>query len=250
MVSIITPCYNSEAYIEETYQSIAAQTYTDWEWIVIDDSSTDDSVSVIKSIRSKDSRVRLLSNTGNKGPGGARNTGIKAANRRFIAFIDSDDLWFPEFLEKSIAKAKATGAGFVYSSVERWNEDLTVYFNDAEVPEKITYKELLYTCPIVCSTVLIDIEKHGKRYMPDLPKRQDYALWLDYLKVIPFAVGNKEPLGKYRVRKSSISGNKWKVIKHQFNVYHKHQKVGLPRSLFYTLTWAYYGFMKYRKVKE
>lgn len=248
LVSIVTPCYNSEHFIETTYNSIKAQSYTNWEWIVIDDASSDKSLEIIKSYAKTDDRIIVLENKKGLGPGPTRNKGIEAAKGKYLTFIDSDDVWHPNFIEKSIATMKEKDAGFTFASYERHNEDFSEQFDDFIVPDRLDYKQLLYTCPISCLTAFIDIEKYGKLKMPDLPKRQDYALWLEYLKIIPFAYGIKEPLAKYRIRTSSVSSNKRKVIKYQFKVYYEHQKLGLFKSLFYLSSWAYHGFKKYRKI--
>jgi len=248
-VSIITPVHNSAAFLNATAVSVLLQTYSDWEWLLIDDHSTDISWAVMQELAHKDPRIKLFSNTMSKGPGSTRNIGIQQASGHYMTFLDSDDCWFPEFLEKSIHVMQTTGVGFTFASYERWDEKFEQQFESFNIPEKVTYKDILYTCPIFTSTVMINIEKYGKILMPNLLRRQDYAFFLDYLKVVPFAYGIQEPLCKYRVRKSSISGNKKKVIRYQFNVYYNHQKLGLVKSVFYMLHWAYNGYIKYRNIK-
>jgi teichuronic acid biosynthesis glycosyltransferase TuaG len=249
-VSIITPVFNASEYIETTANSVLVQSHKNWEWIIIDDRSTDDSLKILHELAEKDKRIRIFHNTGRKGASNCRNVGIAAASGHYLTFIDSDDIWDSEFIKKSIIRLNETNSGFVFSSYERWNEDFTVRFSDFVVPTRVDYTSLLYTCPISCLTAFIDISRYGKLYMPDLPKRQDYGLWLEYLKVIPFAIGIQEPLAKYRLRKNSLSAKKLSVIKYQFNIYHKHQKLGLLRSLFFLSTWAYYGFLKYRNTNR
>lgn len=249
-VSIVTPSYNTSSFILETYQSIKEQTIQNWEWIIIDDNSSDNSWDVIESMMQNDHRVIGIKNNENRGPGPSRNSGIEKAQGKYLTFIDSDDLWMNDFLEKSIDLLNEKNVYFSFASYERWNDDFTSKFDDFIVPEKLDYKTLLLTCPISCLTAFIDIEKLGKKYMSDLPKRQDYGLWLDYLKVTDFAYGIKEPLAKYRIRKNSLSASKMKVVKYQFLVYFKHQKLNLFKSLYYTCSWAYFGFKKYKGINR
>jgi len=230
--------------------SVLNQTYSDWELLLVDDCSTDGSFALIQDYAKKDARIHVFQNAQNSGPGPTRNKAIEEATGDCVAFLDSDDAWLPTFLERSVARMQETKAGFTYAGCERWNDDFSQKFDEVQVPERITYKELLLTCPIICSTAMIHVEHFAKKYMPSIPRRQDYVLWLEYLKEIPFATGINEPLLKYRVRKSSVSSNKWKLIKHQFSVYYRFQKLGLFSSIFYTCTWAYFGFMKYRKIKR
>lgn len=249
-ISIITPVYNAEEFLYETYRSILSQTYTDWEWLVVDDESKDNSLTILNQLAASDERIKVFKNTNAKGPGGARNVGIKNAGGKYMTFLDSDDYWYPTFLEKSLTTLKNESVGFVYASYERWDDDLMNKYNDFIVPEKITYKKLLRTCPISCLTAFIDIDKLGKKYMSNRAKRQDYGLWLDYVKEIDYAYGIAEPLAKYRIRSNSVSAKKTTLIKHQFMIYYKQQNLNIFQSIFYTLTWAYYGFKKYKGIKR
>ena len=250
MISIITPVFNSGSFIQETYQSIKKQTISDWEWLVIDDNSTDNSIQILEEITYSDGRVKIFNNTGTKGPGNCRNIGIKNAQGKYMTFIDSDDYWFPTFLEISIQTMHKNKCDFTFSSYERWNEEFNIKFDTFIVPTKITYNKLLYTCPISCLTAFIDIEKLGKKFMSDLPKRQDYGLWLDYLKETEFAVGITEPLAKYRIRTGSVSSSKFKLIKYQFLVYNKQQGLNILKSIMYTASWAYHGYFKYKGISR
>lgn len=250
LVSIITPAYNASKYIIDTYNSIKNQTYNNWEWLVIDDNSTDNTYEILQNLAKLDTRIILLKNNSIKGPASARNLGIKLASGKYMTFIDSDDIWHINFIKSSVKNLATNNSGFSFSSFERWNEDFTKKFDDFIIPEKINYNQLLFTCPISCLTAFIDIEKYGKLYMPLIDKRQDYALWLNYLKIIPFAVGIKEPLAKYRIHKNSLSSKKIKLIKYQFSIYYHNQELGIIRSIFYTSTWAFHGIMKYRKISN
>lgn len=246
LVSIITPLFNSEKTVVNTYNSICCQTVQDWEWIVVDDCSTDDSYKILEELSRTELRIILLKNKSNKGPGFSRNEGIKIARGRFLTFIDSDDFWYSSFLEVSLRYIVETNSGFVFSSYERWNESMTKMIDTFYVPNKVSRNSLLYTCPISCLTAFIDIEKLGKKYMPDIRKRQDFALWLDYLSSTDFAYGIPMPLAKYRLQINSVSSNKFSVIKYQYNIYRSHLKLSHLKSIYYLSFWMINGIIKYR----
>lgn len=244
LVSIITPSYNSSKFIEETIASVQAQTYSYWEMLITDDGSTDNSFEIIKEICKKDSRVKLFS-IKNAGPAVARNNSIKHAKGKYIAFIDSDDLWMSEFLSTSI-KFITKSEGFIFSSYKRCNETtLKEQYKDFIVPENVTYMDILKTNSISCLTAFIDIEKLGKEFMPEVLYRQDMGLWLKYLKKINYAKGIKETLAIYRIRDNSHSRNKKKLLKPQWYFYRHVENLSLVRSVYLMIVWGYRGFKKY-----
>lgn len=167
-----------------------------------------------------------------------------------MTFLDSDDFWYPLFLETSLETMKREGVHFTFASYERWDDNLENKYNAFIVPQTLTYKELLYTCPISCLTAFIDIETLGKKKMSNMAKRQDYGLWLDYLKEIDYAYGITQPLAKYRIRKDSVSARKTSLVKHQFLIYYKQQNLNVFKSIFYTISWAYHGFIKYKGISR
>jgi len=245
LVSIITPCYNSSLYIEETIKSIKNQNYTNWELLITDDGSTDDSVKIINKLAKEDTRIKLFL-IKNSGPAIARNNSIKYAKGKYLAFLDSDDLWFSEFLTRSLQEVEKS-EGFVFSSYKRCHEvTLNEQYKDFIVPEKVTYFDILKTNSISCLTAFIDIEKLGKEFMPEVLYRQDMGLWLKYLKKINYAVGIKETLAIYRIRNTSHSRNKKKLLKPQWYFYRKVEKLSLLTSIYLMFIWSYYGFKKYR----
>lgn len=244
LVSIITPSYNSSKFIEETIASVQAQTYSYWEMLITDDGSTDNSFEIIKKICKKDSRIKLFS-IKNAGPAVARNNSIKHAKGKYLAFLDSDDLWMPEFLSTSI-KFITKSEGFVFSSYKRCNETtLKEQYKDFIVPENVTYMDILKTNSISCLTAFIDIEKLGKEFMPEVLYRQDMGLWLKYLKKINYAKGIKETLAIYRIRDNSHSRNKKKLLKPQWYFYRHVENLSLVRSVYLMIVWGYRGFKKY-----
>ncbi|MDE6638710.1 MAG: glycosyltransferase family 2 protein [Muribaculaceae bacterium] len=218
LVSIITPSYNCTSFIGETIESIQEQTYTNWELLITDDCSSDNSREVIKSYADRDSRIKLLVLDKNSGAGVARNNSIKAAKGRFIAFCDSDDRWYPEKLEKQLAYMKAKDCAMSHTSYMTCDENDNI--NGIVICRK---KESLNS---MCKddkmgflTVIFDTDKVGKVYMPELRKRQDWALKLKVLNICGNAYGMKEPLAYYRKRSDSISSNKRSLIKYNIAVY-------------------------------
>ena len=246
LVSIITPTYNSEKYIRETIASVQSQTYSNWELILVDDCSTDQTISVIKEIQKTDDRIHLIKSTVNSGPAVSRNKGIAKATGTYMTFLDADDIWFSDFIETSIKTIKKTGVHFVFSSYRRSNEALEFVYSDFIVPQKVTYTDILKTNSISCLTAFLDIETLGKKFMPEVYKRQDMGLWLRYLKEIPFAYGIQEPKAIYRIRENSLSRKKTALIKYQWQFYRKVEKLSVLDSSYYMIQWAVRGFLKYK----
>ena len=245
LVSIVTPVYNSAKYITETVKPVQDQTYDHWEMILVDDGSKDESVAIINEMASRDQRVKLLINERNSGPAYSRNRGIEEASGSFLTFIDSDDLWFPEFLSTSIQMCMINNYEFVFSSYQRRDEELKPLLKDFIVPDRVSYRDLLKTCSISCLTAFVDLRRMGKKYMPDIPKRQDWGLWLDFLKEVDYAYGIKQPLAIYRMRENSVSSGKFSLIPHVWKVYRKVEKLNFFYSLYLINCWAFEGFKKY-----
>ncbi len=247
LVSIITPSYNSEKYITETIRSVQGQSYSNFEMIIIDDCSSDKTVDLIRSLQQKDSRITLFILEKNSGPAVARNTGISRARGRYLTFLDADDIWDANFIEKSIDAIETTGIPFVFSSYRRYDEKLNPLLTDFIVPEKVTYHDILKTNSISCLTSFLDIERLGKKYMPIIQKRQDMGLWLQYLKEIDYALGIKEPLATYRIRKSSLSRNKTGLFRYQWSFYTEVEHLNFFSSIYYMIHWMIRGLMKYSR---
>lgn len=245
LISIITPVYNSDKYIIDTINSVLSQTYQNWQLILVDDGSRDASIKIIDEFRSKDSRIEVIKNPQNIGPARSRNKGIERATGDYIAFLDSDDIWLPEFLETMISFSVANDYDFVFSSYKRTDENLNPLYKDFIVPEKVNYDSLLKTCPISCLTALINISSIGKYYMPDIDKRQDYGLWLSILKDVEYAYGFTKPLAIYRIRKGSVSRNKFKAMLYVWRIYRDVEKLNFFYSLYLLVNYAYSGYRKY-----
>lgn len=218
LVSIITPSYNSAHYIIDAIESIISQTYPHWELLITDDCSTDNSVEIITNYVAKDFRIKLFRTEINSGAGVCRNKSIENAKGRFIAFCDSDDCWFPQKLEKQLGFMKLKGCALSYSSYMVMNEFKTI-MGISVCMSVIDYKSMKREDGIGCLTAIYDTEKVGKMYFPSVRKRQDWGLWLEILSKCNVSYGVKEPLAYYRVRKDSISSNKWELIKYNINIY-------------------------------
>lgn len=246
LVSIITPCYNSENYIKDTFQSILYQSYTNWEWIIVDDCSIDNSVELIKSF--DDDRVKLFVQENNLGASEARNKALQLAKGRYITFIDSDDLWEPMFLEKTIQFLENNNEELVYTSYKRVDEDLYPLLEDFQAIDFVDRNRILYNCPIPMLTSVYDSKRVGKISFPEVELREDHAMWIDLLRKINHARAIKESLAIYRIRKNSVSRNKFKIALKQYDVYRKYLKMNFIKSSYYTFFWAFNGMKKYGKL--
>ncbi len=245
LVSIITPTYNSERFVADSIKSVQSQTYTNWELIIVDDASTDNTMNLISKYATKDHRIKIFQLSNNCGAAVARNLAIEKAKGHYLAFLDADDLWLPQFIEKSISKIKTTGTPFIFSSYKLIDEEGVIKSKIITAPEKVTYTDLLKTNSIGCLTAFIDLYQLEKLEMPLLRARQDLGLWLKYLKKIPYAESIKEPLALYRVRKGSLSSNKWDMMKSQWYIYRKLEDLSILSSFYYLVYWMYSGLKKH-----
>lgn len=234
LVSIITPVHNCEKFIKDTIDSVRNQSYTNWEHILIDDVSTDNSYNIIKDLCSLDSRFKLVQLDKNGGAAVARNTGIELAKGRYIAFLDSDDLWHKEKLKKQVRFMSHNKYALTFTSYEKFYEN--GYREKVTCPTSITYSQLLRSNKIGCLVAMYDVSMVGKVYMPLIRKRQDYALWLKMLKLISAGYGLDEVLAYYRIRNDSISANKAEMLKWNWRLFHNVEKLNIIESAFY-LAW-------------
>lgn len=245
-VSIITPCYNSSKFLKETIQSVLSQTFTDWEWLITDDFSTDDSVEVINEIN--DPRIILTIAEKNGGAGKARNLSLEKASGRFITFLDADDFWEPIFLEEMIAFMKKKNAEIAYSNYARCDENLVPKIADFKADKEVTFQNLLKTCRLSLLSSMYDSQRVGKEYFPAGSKREDHVMWLNLLKKIPVGKPLNKTMAKYRMHESSVSRKKTNIMKDQYLVYKDYMKFSTLKSLYYTANWAINGFLKYSKI--
>lgn len=247
LVSIIMPNYNCEKYLSETIKSVVNQTYNNWELIIVDDCSTDRSVTIIQQFMVQDSRIKLIINERNIGAALSRNKAIEVARGEYIAFLDSDDLWLENKLEKQINFMKNYNIDFSYSYyyVNHVNRQ---EMHIVKAPKYLDYRKLLKYNYIGCLTVVYKVKSVGKVQIIDLKKRNDYALWLKILKktdgyLLP------EPLAIYNKRDSSLSSNKFNLIKFHYLVFHKSEGFGVLLSLFYALRNVFY-YLYFKLLKK
>ncbi len=240
LVSIITPLYNSEEFISETIDSVLNQSYENWEMIIVDDCSSDNCVNIVKEYCEKDARIKLFENKSNSGAAVSRNTAIEMAQGRFIAFLDSDDVWLCNKLEVQIAYMLKNELDFTFSSYNKISE-LGRIIGVHKVNKDVRYHDLLKTCSIGCLTAVYDTKRIGKVFMPLIRKRQDFALWLKILKLTDKAYAIEETLANYRINAGSISNSKRKVLKYQWKVYYEIEKLGFIKSIYYFVFYAFYG---------
>jgi len=230
--SIITPIYNAEEFLEDTLNSILNQTYQDWESILIDDNSTDNSLKIAEKFALLDSRFIIIYKTVSGGAAKARNAGIEKAKGRFIAFLDSDDIWESEKLEKQIAFMKSNEILFGYTNYHLMSEQGQVS-NEVKVPLKVSYDSLLKGNVVACLTAIYDSKHLGKVLMPDIRKRQDFGLWLKITKRGVIGYSLQESLARYRIRSGSISHAKFNTMKYTWHLYRSVEKLSYFKSIGY-----------------
>ncbi len=248
LVSIITPSYNTAQYIGETIRSVQAQTYTNWELIIVDDCSTDNTDEIIGEYLT-DTRIRYLKNPQNSGAAISRNYALREAKGKWIAFLDSDDVWLPEKLEKQLAFMVKNDYKFTYTDYRIClNGEWMPYINTG--PKVVTKRKLYNYCYFSTITVMYDREFVGLVQIADLKKNNDYAMWFEVIKKSP-CYRLPECLSYYIKHNDSISGgSKFKLIKHHYIMYRKGLKKGPITSCLLTLNNLFWGVLKKIKYKE
>ena len=246
LVSIITPSYNTGEFISKTINSVINQTYKNWEMIIVDDCSADNSIEIINNFKKEEPRIILLKNKQNIGSGPSRNKAIDLAKGEIIAFLDSDDIWFNEKLSLHVKFMEERQSAFSHTSYGFVNENGDRIKSTYRVSKKpISYSDLLKRTEISCLTAMYDVNKLGKMYMPDLAKKQDYALWLDILKKGVYSDPLDIELAYYRQRKGSATNNKIKLILDHWGFLYNREKISFFKSVYYLLSWGIRGFYKY-----
>ncbi len=244
-VTVITPLYNAEGLFEDTFASVMNQTFKDYEWIIVDDCSTDSSYDLALKLSKEEPRVRVFKMPVNGGSAKARNKGLDEAKGRYITFLDSDDLLDPEYLEKQLAFIK--GHGPIVSAAYRRKTANTC--TDFYPPKETTYKSILKGNPLSCLSTMYDREVFPDAKFPeDLSRHEDYILWARMLRQGYTAFGNPEVLATYRLQENSKNSNKKKLIKPMVQAYHKGLGVNLFKSWFYTARYVFYSLKKYKNV--
>ena len=243
LVSIITPMYNSEAFIDQTIKSILGQTYTNWELWLIDDCSTDNTIALVTKYVAMHDNIQLLSNATNAGAAISRNKGIEASHGDFIAFLDADDLWMPNKLEIQVNVMLTQNCDVSFSSYKQINEAGQSLNKLVKALPQLSYKKYLKTNYIGNLTGMYNAKTLGKIKAPNLRKRQDWLLWLSAIKKSGKpALGIQQPLAYYRVRANSISSNKLELLKHNYWVYKKGLGFSTIKSIYSMVIFIYEHF--------
>lgn len=244
MVSIITPTYNAEKFLEQTIKSVLNQSYMNFEMIIVDDCSKDRSVEIAQEFAAKDNRIKVHKLKENSGAAVVRNTGIEMASGRYIAFLDSDDLWDEKKLEKQIDFMKKNKIGFSFTSYRMMSENGEMMNKIVSVPSQMKYKDLLKNTVIGCLTVIIDRELIGDFRMPLVRAGQDTATWLSILRSGNVAYGMNEVLASYRKVEGSISSNKVKALKRTWNTYRNIEKLSMVPCVYYFVNYIIRAIIK------
>jgi teichuronic acid biosynthesis glycosyltransferase TuaG len=245
LISIIMAVYNCEKYIEETIESIKKQTYSNWELIIVNDASTDNSLNIIKeNIKDINTKVKLISLQQNQGAAIARNAGLHETKGRYVAYIDADDIWKETKLEEQLKFMQDGGYAFTYTSYTYLRENGTKDIR--KIPMSLNYKQALKNTAILLSTVVVDTNKIDKKMleMPNVRRGQDMATWWQILKEGHIAYGFDKRLTIYRRRKNSLSIKKNIALKRTWNLYRNVEKFSVLKSLYYFSFYAYNALKK------
>lgn len=246
LVSVVIPVYNAERFIGQTIESVQAQTYQEWELIIVDDCSSDHSWKIVQSYVRKDSRIKTIKLEKNSGVAIARNSGIKQAKGKYIALLDSDDIWLEDKLERQVALAEKRTASIVYCSYDFIDEKGEQIKKPFIVPEVTSYKSMLSSSVISCSTALIDSDLLKQHLFNPGFYHEDYVLWMELLKLPGIkAVGDTKVMAHYRQLSGSRSKNKGNAAKERWNTYRKALGLNLFLSTVAFVQYAVKGVLKY-----
>lgn len=242
LVSIIMPCYNAEQYVAQSIESVLAQTYDNWELLITDDVSTDKSVEILTQYCTKDDRINVLVPDYHQGIARTRNMSISRAKGRFVAFLDNDDLWKPDKLEKQIAYMLENKIGFTYTSYELIDAEGRPKNKVIKTQGVIDYKKYLRNTIIGCGTVVVDRQLVGHISMPINDTSDDMALWLNILRQGFKAYPLKDVYQQYRVTGKSASSNKFKASRDVWHVYRENEGFSIIKSAYYFIVSAFNTF--------
>lgn len=247
LVSVVMPAYNGARFIEAAIRSVMAQTMPEWELLVLDDGSADNTCAIAEGLAAEDARIRLLPNEENMGVARTRNRGISLCRGRYVAFLDCDDCWLPHKLELQLERMRQTGAGLCYCSYGIMDQHGERSRRDYLVPETVDLKGLLRENVIGCSTVVLDLERLGDvRFRTDF-YHEDYVLWLTLLQEDCLAAGCPEVLARWRLVENSRSFNKIHAAKSRWNIFRKCMGMSVGESLAAMVPYMLAGLRKYSR---
>ena len=248
-VSVIMPAYNAERFIEEAIRSVMAQTVSDWELLVLDDGSQDATADIVKRLAQEDDRIRFLPNGANMGVAKTRNRGFDLCTGAYIALLDSDDVWYPEKLEKQLMLAKESNADILYCSYSIIDENGAKKCSDYLVPEHTDFNAFLAQSVISCSTAMLSRAIIDQYRFTTSFYHEDLALWLRLLQDGFQARGNREVLSAYRVMRGTRASNKLKSACNRWRTFRKYLGLPFGKCLVAMIRYAVFGLCKYRRVK-
>lgn len=244
-VSVIIPVYNAAKYIDKTIESALNQTYKNIEIILVDDCSKDNSRQIIEKYVARHENIIYHLQEKNSGAAVARNTALQIAKGRYVAFLDSDDLWYPEKIEKQLKLMKQNNAAICYTAIEMIDENDRLIKEKRRVIDKVNYKFLLKNTMLATSSVVIDRKLIGDFQMPLIRSGQDYATWLLLMRNGTVAYGINEALVKYRKSENSLSSNKLKSVKQVWNTQTKYEGINSVSAAYNSLCFAFNAFKKH-----
>jgi len=246
LVSIITPLYNNENFLNDCITSVINQTYKSWEMLIVDDKSTDNSYKLALNFSELDSRIKVYQTEANSGAGLARNLAIEKSNGKYIAFLDSDDIWHHDKLKIHIKEMIENNASFSHTSYGYLTESGVRLKKTLKVSSNwIGYYDLLKKTEISCLTAIYDAHKLGKVYMPDIRRKQDYGLWLSILRKGVKSYPVNQTLAWYRQVSGSATSKKHKLILKHYKFLRQNQGLNFFKSIYYTFWWGINGIKRY-----
>lgn len=245
MVSIVVPVYNAERFLPETIGLVQKQTYRDWELILVDDCSSDNGAAIVRQYAKDDTRIRLIQQEVNAGAARSRNLGISQANGRYLCFLDADDIWTSQKLEKELAYMKEKKVAFVFTGYEFADAKGEGLGKIVHVPETISYEQALKNTTIFTSTVMIDRDKIADTdiYMPQIAS-EDTATWWHILKKYQIGYGLDENLVRYRRTEGTLSSNKLVAIQRIWGLYRRQEKLSWCKSIYCMFFWAFRAVLR------
>jgi teichuronic acid biosynthesis glycosyltransferase TuaG len=246
LVSIITPAYKAAGVVGEAIRSVVDQDYQEWQMLIADDCSPDDTRDVVEEWCARDERIKLICLEKNGGPAAARNAALEIATGRWVAFLDSDDIWLPQKLRRQVAFHSKSGAKITYTSGRRFSATRGAAGHRIRIPGRLDYRQLLGNTAIITSTVLVDTELTGPVRMKQT-YYDDFACWLEILRSGGWAAGLDEDLLRYRVSVGSVSRNKLRSAREVWQTYRNVERIGIPMAAWYFTNYAARALIKYRK---
>lgn len=238
------PCYNMEKYVADSIASVQRQTYSNWELLIVDDVSTDETVKIVTKRTETDERIHFVVKPQHSGIADTRNQCIQMAQGRFLAFLDADDIWHPEKLETQVRFMLENHVGFTYSTYDWIDEEGNTLNKSINTIGHLDYETYLRNTIIGCSTVVVDKTIVGEIVVPRFRTSEDTATWIDIMKQGHLAYAIDKPLVSYRIRRRSASSNKLKAAADLWKVYRRHEKLPFFKAIYYFSCYAFNAIKK------